>query len=220
MPLFYQHTINERTELAVWKITEPEEFFTKEVFLKNSVTHPHKRLQHLAGRYLIRHLHADFPLEAIFIGPGKKPGLPGNPYHFSISHCNDFAAVIVSKDQQVGIDVEFMSPKIEKIQHKFTNAHEQSLVKNVDGAHSTLRFLTLLWSAKESLFKWYGKGSVDFRENLHILSVKGTETEGSLDAEFVKSTAFPLTIGYRFFDTLCLAWTEYDPYTSIDPATL
>jgi len=61
LALVYQHNINETTRLAVWHITEPESFFLKKVPLKKDVSHPHKRLQHLAGRYLLSFLFDGFP---------------------------------------------------------------------------------------------------------------------------------------------------------------
>ena len=67
MPLFYQHNINENTKLGIWKIEEPEAFFVQAVPLKREITHPHKRLQHLAGRYLLKTLFPGFPYEEIMI---------------------------------------------------------------------------------------------------------------------------------------------------------
>ena len=96
MPLFYQHNINESTKLAIWHITEAEDFFLEKVPLKRDVSHPQKRLQHLAGRYLLTELFADFPLEEILIADTRKPFLADEKYHFSISHCGQYAAAIVS----------------------------------------------------------------------------------------------------------------------------
>ena len=87
MPLVYQQNINEVTKLAVWHITESEDFFLPVVTVSNNISHPHKRLQHLAGRYLLVELFEDFPLELIRIADTRKPFLPGDPFHFSISHC-------------------------------------------------------------------------------------------------------------------------------------
>jgi hypothetical protein len=56
MAIFYQHNINQHTRLGIWQLQEPEQFFLQKVPLKKEVTHPHKRLQHLAGRYLLTHL--------------------------------------------------------------------------------------------------------------------------------------------------------------------
>src|SRR6266700_3640257 len=117
MPIIYQNNINEHTKLAVWHITEPESFFLQRVPLKKEVSHPHKRLQHLAGRYLLPALFADFPLEAIRVADTRRPFLDNEQYHFSISHCGNYAAAIVSATQRVGVDIEDITPRIEKVQH-------------------------------------------------------------------------------------------------------
>src|SRR6478672_3549276 len=120
MPVFFQHQINETTRLGIWKIEESEEFFKNNVPLHRDVTHPRKRLQHLAGRFLLQYLFPDFPYELIQIADTRKPYLPDEQYHFSISHCGDYAAAIVSRDKRVGIDVEEPVEKIMRIADKFT----------------------------------------------------------------------------------------------------
>jgi len=121
MPLVYQQNINSSTKLGIWHIIEEESFFLAEVPLQREITHPHKRLQHLAGRMLLRTLFPDFPYDLIRIADTRKPYLENESYHFSISHCGDYAAVIVSKDHRVGIDIERINEKVERIQHKFLN---------------------------------------------------------------------------------------------------
>ena len=96
MPLFYQHNINQDTKLGIWRIEEPESFFLEKVPLKRNVSHPYKRLQHLAGRYLLPILFEDFPLEEIRVADTRQPFLASEKYHFSISHCGEYAAAIVS----------------------------------------------------------------------------------------------------------------------------
>jgi hypothetical protein len=73
MPLFYQHNINDIAKLAVWHISEPEDFFLEKVQLQKTINHPHKRLQHLAGRYLLQLLHPDFPFIFLFLIAGILP---------------------------------------------------------------------------------------------------------------------------------------------------
>ncbi len=208
MPLYFQHAINESSRLAVWHITESEDFFTNEVSLKNTITHPHKRLQHLAGRYLLKHLQPDFPFHSILIGSSKKPMLPENQFHFSISHCGDYAAAIISNEKLVGIDVEMITPKIEKIKEKFLNLDELELLQKNQLSESNIELITLLWSAKEAMFKWYGKGSISFKRNLPIKQIHFDEDGGTLEAQFSKEFVQDLNIEYRFFDSLCLAWVE------------
>jgi phosphopantetheinyl transferase len=164
MALFYQHNINGSTKLAVWKIEETEEFFLKKVSLRQEIRHPHKRLQHLAGRYLLQLLHPDFPLHLIAISHSKKPLLSNHEFHFSISHCGDFAAAIVSENRNVGIDVELITPKMGLIKNKFLNQQELKLLESYQLSFINYQLLTLFWSAKEAIFKWYGKGKVDFKK--------------------------------------------------------
>ena len=126
---FFQNDIDADTRLAVWKIEEEEPFFTEKVPLHRQITHPHKRLQHLAGRYLLQALFPDFPIGLIQIADTRKPFLEDEAYHFSISHCGDYAAVVVSKTKSVGIDIELVSDKIRRIEHKFVNEGEAQLLK-------------------------------------------------------------------------------------------
>ena len=128
MPMVYQQNINPYTKLGVWYIREEEIFFNN-VPLQRSITHPHKRLQHLAGRFLLKELYPEFPYELIKIADTRKPFLENEAYHFSISHCGDYAAVMVSTHNRVGVDVERISIKVDKVKHKFLSAGEQELVR-------------------------------------------------------------------------------------------
>ena len=132
MPLIYQHQINENSRLGVWHITEAEGFFLERVPLQRSITHPHKRLQHLAGRCLLTELVPDFPHDLIRIADTRKPFLANEAWHFSLSHCGDYAAAIVSSTQRVGVDVELVSDKVARVQHKFLTKEELDLVANTE----------------------------------------------------------------------------------------
>jgi phosphopantetheinyl transferase len=200
MPLFYQHNINDSTKLAVWHITENEDFFLKKVTNKKEVMHPHKRLQHLAGRYLLQIIHPDFPMHLIEIAESKKPLLTNGKFHISISHCGDYAAAIISEKKPVGIDVELITPKIELVKNKFLSESEINLSTN---SH---QLLTLFWSSKEAIFKWYGKGEVSFKRNIILDQLLIKDNNGFIDAHFIKEEGVDLKIEFRFFGVLCLAW--------------
>ncbi|MGH2647591.1 MAG: 4'-phosphopantetheinyl transferase family protein [Ginsengibacter sp.] len=201
MPLFYQHNINGTSKLAVWHITEPENFFLQKVHLQKGIGHPHKRLQHLAGRYLLQLLHPEFPLHLIEIAQSNKPLLPDESFHFSISHCGDFAASIISKDQSAGIDVELITPKVELIQHKFLSNDELKLLPELN-----TRFLTLSWSCKEAVYKWYGKGGVDFKNHIHLNEF--LTKDKIINCDFLKDEKVSMQIHYKFFKEMCLTWIE------------
>ena len=202
MPLFFQHPINEHTRLGIWKIEETEEFFRGNVPQHRDVTHPHKRLQHLAGRFLLQFLFPDFPYELIQIADTRKPYLPDEQYHFSISHCGDYAAAIVSSQRRVGIDVEIAVEKIVRIQDKFLNEKEKGQWSKVNGQEAAA-VTTLLWSCKEAVFKWYGDGAVDFKKHIQLFNQQ--ESKETIDCFFSKNES-ELTVHYRRFDHLVLAW--------------
>ena len=205
MPLFYQQDINETTRLAVWKLEEAEDFFLAFVPLQRNITHPHKRLQHLAGRYLLPYLFSDFPHDEIEIADTRKPFLRDEQYHFSISHCGDYAAAIVSSTLRVGIDIEMITPRVDKIKHKFLHPDELSFV-NTKPSDQQIKLLTLLWSVKEAMFKWWGRGEVDFSEALRFMPFD-LQQSGRIEASFRKELFVQdLQLTYELFDAMSLAW--------------
>ncbi len=217
MPLFYQHNINDFVKLGIWEITEEEDFFLSYVPISRAVTHPHKRLQHLAGRFLLPFLFDDFPLAEIQIADTKRPYLEKEAYHFSISHCGNYAAAIVSKYQRVGIDIELVSPKIQRVQHKFLGNQEYDIaIKNISSLRELFpqiddQLLTLLWSSKESLFKWYARGQVDFKEHMQLTDKIIPEGNNHLRLPFVfdKEDAVNLDVRASLFNDLVLSWVVH-----------
>ena len=211
MPLFYSHTIDDNTRLAIWQIEETADFFQEKVPLSREITHPHKRLQHLAGRYILQDLFPDFPIHLIQIASTRKPFLPDETHHFSISHCGGFAAAIVSTTRRVGIDIEQVSPTVARIQHKFLNAFEteQWATGSPDLPQPSGHLVTLIWSVKESLFKWYSLGEVDFQEHLLVQDIEfADDRSGLVHASFAKGTPQPVTLTFRFWNGLVLSYTS------------
>ena len=209
MPLVYQQNINLTTKLGVWHIAEGKDFFLQQVPLQRQITHPHKQLQHLAGRYLLKELYPDFPYELIRIADTRKPFLENEAYHFSISHCGDYAAVLVSSTQRVGVDVELVTQKVARVKHKFLSAKEQEMIMLIES--STIHFLydsmlTAAWSIKESLYKWYGDGEVDFIEHLHIDDIALTDNTGIAHCTVFKKSPVNLLVHILFFNNNCISW--------------
>ena len=68
--------------------------------------------------------------------------------------------------------------------------------------------LTLLWSAKEAMYKWYGLGEVDFSEMMRTFPfVKGAY--GAIDGLFMKSPLEKqLSLQYKIWDDVCLVWLK------------
>ncbi|HEV7329701.1 MAG TPA: 4'-phosphopantetheinyl transferase superfamily protein [Flavisolibacter sp.] len=222
MPIFFQQDIDGDTKLAVWKIDEVESFFN--VPLQRDITHPHKRLQHLAGRYLLRHLFPAFPLELIKIADTRKPYLDDEAFHFSISHCSDYAAAIVSRNKRVGVDIEVPSAKVERIREKFLHPNELDLFNaqwttdnlqkaankdahlTSDANQNQIHQLTLLWSVKEAVFKWWSYGGVDFSEMIRIQPFQIAESGNIATTLYAPDKAHQLSLQYQLFEEICLAW--------------
>lgn len=204
MPLVYQQNINAETKIGVWHITENESFFLQQVPVQRTITHPHKRLQHLAGRLLLKELYPQFPVELILVADTRKPFLADEPFHFSISHCGDYAAALVSTAYRTGVDVEMKNDRIDRIMHKFLSVEEQFLLPR--GAINETA--TLLWSAKESVYKWFGDGAVEFIGDIIIRSIQGDENQGLISILFRKETE--LTVHYLHFNDNYLTWVLTD----------
>ncbi len=204
MPLSYQRNINEATKIGVWHITEAEDFFSGKVSVQRSITHPHKRLQHLAGRYLLQELFPEFPMELIQIADTRKPFLADEAFHFSISHCGDYAAVIVSKTNRVGVDIEIPDPKVDRIRHKFLSEKEQQLLNSFNAGEHLL--LTMAWSIKEAIFKWYGDGAVDFIGHMHINALQRNEDEVAAECSFTKNAVQQINVHSIVIANNNLSW--------------
>jgi phosphopantetheinyl transferase len=217
MPLIYQHQINENSQMGVWHIAEGEEFFLQRVPLQREITHWHKRLQHLAGRFLLTELVPDFPHELIRIADTRKPFLENEAWHFSLSHCGDYAAAIVSRDKRVGVDVELVSEKVARVQHKFLSEEELGMVRRLEDDCWSLvlgrplstvnrTLLTACWSIKEALFKWKGTGEIDFKQHLRIERIEVKDNEGKAYCRVLKDGDAELVVSFLFFNNNCLSW--------------
>ena len=205
MPLVYQQNINDDTKLGLWRIEEPENFFLQFVPLQKKITHPHKRLQHLAGRFLLLKLFPHFPLKLIKIAETRKPFLPGEQYHFSISHCGDYAAVIVSSKYRVGVDVEWPQQKIDIVKHKFMGTKEFTVLKMMDERDELFK-LTMAWSIKEAIFKWYGLGQLDFKKHMVIQQLYKEEELFTANCTLNRSMPMKLDVFAKNIEGNVLAW--------------
>ena len=116
---------------------------------------------------------------------------------------------MVSSLQRVGVDIELVTPKIDNIRDKFLNPEEQLMIANIDSLQFNLlpaALLTAAWSIKESLFKWYGDGQVDFKKHLHINRIMLTSTRGIAACTFLKNKPVNLDVHFLFLNDNCLAW--------------
>lgn len=200
MPFNHTIQINADTKVGIWKISEPEDYFLKHVSIQKNISHPYKRLQHLAGRRLLKMLEPDFPVDTICVDSSGKPHLPDPVFQFSISHSENYAAAIVSRSNSVGIDVEKINPKLFRIAPKFLNEKERSQMPD------NLVTYALCWSAKEAVYKWYGKKKVDFKKHIHLKAFH-PQKNGRINCVFTKDKEdVELLLNYRVGEEFVLVW--------------
>jgi phosphopantetheine--protein transferase-like protein len=150
-------------------------------------------------------LFPDFPHDEIEIADTRKPFLPDEQYHFSISHCSDYATAIVSSNNRVGVDVEVITPRVERIKHKFLHADELRFVNTLLPSRQ-VELLTILWSAKEAMYKWYGAGEVDFSDMMRTFPFQ-LSAAGEIEAVFMKEALQKkLTLNYKLNEGLSMVW--------------
>src|SRR5204862_7514265 len=133
--------------------------------------------------------------------------LENEPYHFSISHCGDYAAVIISKTSRVGVDVELINEKIGQIQHKFMSKTDLDILQILFSTNH-IQCLILCWSVKESVFKWWGKGAVDCKKDIVLQTITGLPEQGVVHCLFKNETR--LAVHYLFFNDNFLTWVLTD----------
>ncbi len=183
MPLYKTLTDNNNTKVLIWKIEESfDDLFTGIELTENSL----ERVQgmksdlHQRGFLSVRHLLKEigYTDNDLFYDEFGKPHLKDGSF-ISITHSFTFSGLIISKNQEVGIDIEKRRDKILKIAHKFTPIEAYKSIANHDALVSKL---TIVWGAKESLYKIYGKKKLLFLNHMYIedFSFETKKTSGKI----------------------------------------
>ena len=194
MPIFLKRSLESGGEIGVWKITENIDYFLERMPLIESEeqllvkTHPAKKREWLAARYLLHLMSGRKERAACLKDDFGKPYIEDSPMLISMSHSRDMTAVIASP-QTCGIDIQLIVPKIKRIAQKFLHTE---LEFPYVSAKDTLRQLHCYWGAKESIYKAYGRKSLNFKKDMIIDSFKfqahGFAFNGILKKEAVKRT--------------------------------
>jgi len=109
-----------------------------------------------------------------------KPHLLDGSYQISVSHTNNWIAVMAHPTQKVGIDIECPTDKIRNLYTRFLSVTEQ---KELSEGNDT-RQLLLAWSAKEALYKIIGKEAIDFANQLRIFPFE-VQSKGEMKAQHI-----------------------------------
>lgn len=169
MPLILNKKLADNAKLSLWQISETEDFFLSYLQLPNDklaelepIKNKSRRLEWLCVRYLLKHMLKS--QATIIYNKHRKPFIENSNLNISISHSKNTVAIILHPNSIVGIDIETISDKLEKIKHRFLNIDELKSLQKVDIKKS----LMLYWCAKETILKIHGKKDIDFRNQISI----------------------------------------------------
>lgn len=201
MPLIKDFRTDCDSHILIWKDQETLAFFIERTTLSenekellSNYTNDRRKKDLLISRYLIQCIIPG--AEVNYLESGK-PYLKNRDAEISISHSKDIVAIIVNKNKIVGLDIEYISPRVDKLAKRFLSGEEIYLAKN-----TALR--TLYWSAKETLFKLDKEQGLDFKTQISLTPKDENKLEGKIRG------SLPIEVNY--WDNLEWVLT----YASID----
>ncbi|MGA9239048.1 4'-phosphopantetheinyl transferase family protein [Robiginitalea sp.] len=206
MPLYKTVENSETFQIYLWKIEESETWLSRDIVL---TPHCQSRLEgmkselHRRGFLSIRHLlaQAGYTDADLYYDEGGKPHLKDGTY-ISITHSFEFTGIILSKKQEVGIDIEKQRDKILRIAHRFTPVKEYRTLAN---DQALIRKLTMVWGAKESIYKIMGIHGLSFLN--HIRVAEFDMRDGHTSAEvFLKGISRRFEVYFKEFEGFTLAY--------------
>jgi 4'-phosphopantetheinyl transferase len=182
MPLIRKSRITKNTSLGIWKIEESAEELRTFAGLSRSENDYYESLRSdlrkkhwLSYRLILAALLGKDAVEIHYDSNGK-PHLSEKGTFISVSHSWEFAAAVVSSEVAVGVDIEALKDRIERVCEKFLSAEEMAGIETMN----RIEKLYICWGAKESLYKLHGNPEVEFVRDIiiepfdYMLGGKGT----------------------------------------------
>ena len=189
MPLIFKENLLENDLWGIWEIKEEEDWFFNQWQLSPEENHHfnklkgRKRLEYVSARHLVHLLtgldhrnpiHTDLTGKPIFLWD--------QTLHLSISHSHQYAAAILSKTSKVGIDIQLIVPQMQKVAKRVFSSTELSFASS----ENELEMLHILWGIKEAVYKAFGLGGIDFKNQISVQSFIYQYPKGSFKAGLTK----------------------------------
>ena len=169
MPVVLHRNIDANTQLAIWNMSEPlEELIQSGVAVPEYIKSNKRQKEWVCSRLLLKQLASN---SNILYNQYGAPTL-SNGSAVSISHSHEHCAILVSK-QTAAVDLEFISTKAHRLKDQFIAKEEEGLIKKSE-------IYTLIWCAKECLFKIHQQGNLIFKEDLIIKNIGENSINTSL----------------------------------------
>ncbi|MGZ3946356.1 MAG: 4'-phosphopantetheinyl transferase family protein [Mucilaginibacter sp.] len=205
MAIAYRKQVDSDTEFALWKIEEKADDLYKQLQLDEyekayveQLKLGKRHLHWLAVRVLLRSMLNTSEFIDCKIDTHGKPYLVTIPYHISLSHSFDYAAVMISKSSPVGIDIEQIREKVDRIADKFMRPEEMAFISESD----KIGQLYACWCAKEAVYKCYGQKEVSFANHISLEPFNFAKA-GQVDAHLTKGA---VSLDYR------VDYLQYEDY--------
>ena len=204
-----KHYLNEFSILGVWKIEEDLDSMMNLVVLDNDEKKKYKgfssnsrKLEFLSVRALLSELIGKDA--RIVYNKNNKPFLKDGSRFISISHSHKLTAILLSTNEKVGIDLEYMRMNIATIAFKFLNRKEKVTKEQDDNKYH----LYIHWCAKEALYKICDKEGISIRKNITIepFTVKESgEIKGYVHTDKINES---FDLYYSRYGNYAIVWTK------------
>ena len=210
MALFITKDLDDpsRSRLGVWQISESEAELRAMTSIPSDeleeisyIKSESLRKQKLAVRALLDEMFE----EKVYLShhDNGKPYIENNATNISITHTDKYVAIILSDNEEVGIDCESLDRDFSAVEKKALSEDE---IEDL-GEDRRNEQLAIYWCAKEAIYKVMSQYDVDFAEQIEIddFRVRG---EGELEATFIDKDDYEseFKLEYITFDRHVLVW--------------
>ena len=208
MALYLRKKLDNKAEIAVWQVTETEDELIRlssvptdemeEISLFRNENH---RRQKLAVRALLNEVFE----EKMYLNhhDNGKPYLENCVTNISITHTDKYVAIIISDDDELGIDIESLDRNFAPVEQKALSEDE---IDDLDDDKKNEQ-LAIYWCAKEAIFKRMSQSRVNFAEQIEVEKFN-LKKEGELEATFIHKDEYEedFELEYMMFDRHVLVW--------------
>ncbi|MDR3326692.1 MAG: 4'-phosphopantetheinyl transferase superfamily protein [Prevotellaceae bacterium] len=206
--LLSKETLKDKTLISFWKIEETLDELLDKLCRKDNLLvqisqfgSEKRRLEYVATRVLLKETLGEEKLIEHY--PSGAPYITDNSFNISIAHTGEYVAIILNPTKKVGIDIEKIGDRAVRVKNRFLSQNELDFIVNsTEKTH-----LTLMWCAKETLYKIIDIEVIDFVTDLNIMPffpyISGT-IEAKENCTRLKKN---YTLTYRVEPEICCSWT-------------
>ena len=191
MGILSNRIIEKDSRIGLWEITEDYETLfgithldDNDIRRLNTFKNLNRKIESISVRTLLQQMTHN-NARIVYHKNSRKPYLDDNSFNISVTHSHKYTAILLNKDRNVGIDIEYMTHNIERVVHKFINKHEV-ITKN---PKLRREHLYVHWCAKEALYKICDKEDINFHDSLTIKPFE-IDTHGCITGIVEKNSRF------------------------------